>query len=159
MFKPIFFAKQIIGICTSPASSKPVLFRGNRDRFSQNVRQALRQCSSASQCALAGYLIFPCLESPICKMSAVFLPLSVQQGLKLCRVCTGTGTGCPGRWGGGGTVPRSGEERWRCGSEGCAQWARGGWAGLEDLRGLFQPRWCYDSVTLSWWWDRARSHG
>lgn len=45
------------------------------------MRQALRQCSSASQCALAGQLMFPCLESPISKRNPVFL--SFQQGLKL----------------------------------------------------------------------------
>ena len=38
------------------------------------------------------------------------------------------------------TIPGGVQELWRCGTEGCGQWAWWGWVGigLDDLSGLFQ---------------------
>ena len=43
---------------------------------------------------------------------------------------------CTAAQGWGVTVPGGVSELWRCGTEGCGQWAR--WAGVGALRGLFQ---------------------
>ena len=45
---------------------------------------------------------------------------------------------------GGVTVPGGVTEPWRCGTEGCGQWAQWGQAGVGDMGGLSQPEWFYD---------------
>ena len=58
----------------------------------------------------------------------------------------------------GVVVPEGAQETWRCGTEGCGQWAWWGWVmvGLPDLSSLFQTN---DSMVLrhgSWaWWGWA----
>jgi len=64
-------------------------------------------------------------------------------GRKIQKELGGSGTAALGS--GAVTVRGGVEETWRCGTEGCGQWA---WCdelmvGLGDLSGLFQP---YDSV-------------